>query len=269
MPRTQLIDAETRLTSASTAALPRTDGEIAADVAAAIAGGRLDLVLQPVVASGSGLPVFYECLLRMQDAAGLEMSVAEFVPAVERLGLQAGVDRQVLERSVGLLAAAPGLSVSINLSALTLVDSGWLTRLQQLLATEASVARRLIVEVTETAAIDDVGRAREFVAVLQRLGVRVAIDDFGAGHTSLSALEKLRPDIVKMDGSFIAGAGGGRIDRVFVAAVVRNAAAAGMESVAEWVSDAASAAILRDLGVTYLQGEAFGLPQPWGHWAAA
>ena len=247
----------------------RSDDEHAGQVAAAIAADRVAIVLQPVVSAATRTPVFYECLLRMRDASGADMSVAEFIPAVERLGLQGSVDRQVLDRSFALLERAPSLNLSINVSALTVGDAAWFRQAQSLLTANKLAASRLIVEITETAAIDDTSNARSFVEALQQLGARVAIDDFGAGHTSLPALEALRPDIVKLDGSYIAGKGGGRIDRVFVSHVVRVAEAMAMQTVAEWVSDEASAAILCDLGVDLLQGEAFGLPQPWSQWTAA
>ena len=139
------------------------------------------------------------------------------------------IDKRVLELSVGLLRHQPDL--------------------------------RLIVEITETAAIADLDESVTFVDTVKEFGCRVAIDDFGAGYTSFHNLKHLGADMAKIDGTFIKNLATDPSDRVFVEALVHLAKSFGMETVAEWVGDQKSVDILAETGVTYLQGYHFGEPK--------
>lgn len=233
---------------------------VAREVLEAIESGRMCLALQPIVETGSRAVGFHECLLRMRRQDGTIVSAGHFMPLAERLGLSRIVDRHVLELAVAELKADPELVVSLNVSGLTATDHEWLVMLDRLTAGRIALNRRLIVEITETAAIQDLDQSMSFVDNLHELGCRVAIDDFGAGYTSFRHLKCLAADIVKIDGNFVANLATSADDRVFVSKLAELAQHFGMETVAEWVADEDSAAFLDGIGITYLQGFPFGKP---------
>ena len=227
---------------------------------------RIFLVYEPVVAIGSRKPAFYECLLRVKRPDGALLSVTELVPLAERLGLVRLLDHRVLELVLEELVAAPTLSASLNVSAASTVDPDWWAALGAKLRAHHGVAERLIVEITETAAIQDVDDTRGFVARVKDLGCRIAIDDFGAGYTSFRNLRKLGVDLVKIDGAFVQNLKRSDDDRAFVHTLVDLARRLGLETVAEWVQDEDAAAMLADWGCDYLQGALVGLAtteRPW------
>jgi EAL domain-containing protein (putative c-di-GMP-specific phosphodiesterase class I) len=120
----------------------------------------------------------------------------------------------------------------------------------------------LIVEIKETAAIADLQQARTFAEALERLGVRMSLDDFGAGLGSFSSLRALPIDYLKIDGQFVGGLAGNPVDREIVKAIVALARAAGRRTVAEFVSDQETLELLAELGVDLAQGFHVGRPRP-------
>ena len=133
-------------------------------------------------------------------------------------------------------------------------------------------AERLIIEITETAAIHDIDDTRGFVSRVKDLGCQIAIDDFGAGYTSFRNLRKLGVDIIKIDGAFVQNLMRSDDDRAFVQALIDLAKRLGLKTVAEWVQDEASAQLLAEWGCDYLQGALIGLAsieRPWGDAAPA
>ena len=127
------------------------------------------------------------------------------------------------------------------------------------LRNHAGVAERLIVEITESAAIQDIDETHGFVARVKDLGCRVAIDDFGAGYTSFRNLRKLGIDIVKIDGAFVQHIMHSDDDRAFVRTLIDLAKRLDLMTVAEWVQDEAAAKALQGWGCDYLQGSLVGL----------
>jgi diguanylate cyclase (GGDEF)-like protein len=227
---------------------------------------RLFLVYEPVVAIGSRQPVFYECLMRVRRDDGSLLAVNEVVPLAERLGLVRLLDHRVLELVLDELAAAPGLNASLNLSAASTVDPDWWASLGAALRANPGIAERLTVEITETTAIQDIDDTKGFVARVKDLGCRIAIDDFGAGYTSFRNLRKLGVDIVKIDGAFVQNLRRSEDDRAFVQTLIDLARRLDLETVAEWVQDEESAAILADWGCDYIQGALVGratVERPW------
>jgi EAL domain-containing protein (putative c-di-GMP-specific phosphodiesterase class I) len=203
-------------------------------------------------------------LVRRKD--GSLLAVNEVVPLAERLGLVRLLDNRVLELVLKELGGAPGLKASLNLSAASTVDPDWWASLGAALRANPGMAERLTVEITETTAIQDLEDTKGFVARVKDLGCRIAIDDFGAGYTSFRNLRKLGVDIVKIDGSFVQNLKRSEDDRAFVQTLIDLARRLGLETVAEWVQDEESAAILADWGCDYLQGELVGratLERPW------
>ena len=134
-------------------------------------------------------------------------------------------------------------------------------------SSHASAAERLIIEITETAAIHDVDDTRGFVTRVKDLGCRIAIDDFGAGYTSFRSLRKLGVDIVKVDGAFVQNIVRSDDDRAFVHTLIDLARRLGLKTVAEWVQDEEAAALLAGWDCDYLQGALIGLASDERPWA--
>lgn len=235
---------------------------IADDVIAALDQDRMRLHLQPICSVISGEPRHYECLLRIITPEGGTSSAGEFIMVAEQLGLSRLIDQRTLELAVGLLKRSPTISLALNVSGLTPNNHDWLVALHKLTGGKKALTNRLTIEITETAAISDIDQTIAFVDALKELGCKVAIDDFGAGYTSFKNLKLLDVDMVKIDGAFIKNLASDGTDLVFIRALRELAATFGMETVAEWVQDQATVDILRECGVTYMQGYFCGEPVP-------
>lgn len=234
---------------------------VARQVQRALAENRVLLAYQPVVDSRSRDTAFHECLLRMRRPNGEIVGAADFIPVIEQLGLIRQVDRRVLELAVQELTADPDAVLAINISGLTANDPAWLRCLVALLKGKPETAQRLIVEITETAAIQEIDETARFVAAVRELGCRVALDDFGVGYSSFRHLKSLPVDIVKIDGSFVNDLVRDEHSRLFVRTLLGLAAGFGLTTVAESIDSAATADLLIAEGVTYLQGYYFGEPR--------
>jgi diguanylate cyclase (GGDEF)-like protein len=238
------------------------------EIITALNDRRIFLVYEPIVATTSRMPAFYECLMRVKRADGSLLAVSELVPLAERLGLVRLLDHRVLELALDQLIAAPDFRASINVSAASTTDPDWWAALGAMLRAHPGAAKRLMIEITETTAIHDIDETKNFVARVKDLGCRIAIDDFGAGYTSFRNLRKLGVDLVKIDGAFVRSLKTSEDDRAFVHTLIDLARRLGLETVAEWVQDDDAAAMLADWGCDYLQGELIGLAsaeRPWMH----
>ncbi|HKW53586.1 MAG TPA: GGDEF and EAL domain-containing protein [Stellaceae bacterium] len=233
---------------------------------------RLVFAYQPVVVADTGAVDYYECLLRMIDEDGNNVPAGDFMPIIEQLGFIRTIDRYVLERAVAEVAANPGVCLGFNISGLTATDYAWLRAITTLLRGKRDIARRIVIEITETAALHDIEESARFVGALRELGCRIALDDFGAGFTSLRHLQTLAVDTIKIDGSFIRNLGQNYDNQVFLRHLVGLANGLGLATIAECVETAREAAILRREGVGFLQGYFIGKPaieQPWAKTAQA
>ncbi|RDV05688.1 EAL domain-containing protein [Undibacter mobilis] len=236
------------------------------EIIAALNGRRISLAFEPVVDARSRDVAFYECLIRAHREDGTALNAGDIIPAAERLGLVRMLDHRVLELVVAELIAAPQLSTSVNVSPASAIDPAWWNGLGAMLRANPGVGERLIVEITETTDIQDVDDARGFVTRVKDFGCRIAIDDFGAGHTSFRNLRGLGVDIVKIDGAFVQNITRSDDDRAFVQTMIDLAHRLRIKAVAEWVQDDAAAAMLRDWGCDYMQGALIGLAsaeKPW------
>jgi len=230
------------------------------DVISALEAGRMSLALQPMMGSKSRRPEIYECLLRMERPNGDMVSAGHFIEAAEQLGLSRLIDKRTLEMSIVLLKRHPDITLSVNVSSLTANEPDWIATLRRLTADDPSLTHRLIVEITETSVIIDMNMMKVFVDTLREMGCRIAIDDFGAGYTSFKNLKALKVDMVKIDGAFVKDVMAEAADQAFIRTMVDLARNFGLETVAEWVGDEASARFLADAGIDYLQGFYFGQP---------
>ena len=239
------------------------------EILSALNERRIFILFEPVVEIGSRRPAFFECLMRIKRPDGSLLAVNEFIPWAERLGLVRLLDHRVLDLVAAEMIASPALEASVNVSAASTGDPDWWAGLGAMLRAHSGVAERLTVEITETAAIQDIEETRAFVSRVKDLGCRIAIDDFGAGYTSFRNLRKLGVDLVKIDGAFVQNLMQSEDDRAFVHTLIDLGQRLGLETVAEWVQDEASAAILAEWGCDYLQGVLVGLASAERPWEAA
>lgn len=237
------------------------------EIVTALNERRIRLAYEPVVSAVSRERAFHECLVRMDQGGGQVLLAPDIVPVAERLGLIRLVDHRVLELVVAELAAAPEICLSLNISPDTTMDPDWWAGIESLMLAHPGVAERLIIEITETVAIQDIDDVRGFVTRLKNFGSRIAIDDFGAGYTSFRNLRKLGVDIVKIDGAFVQNITRSADDRAFVQTLIDLARRLEIKTVAEWVQDEEAASMLREWGCDYIQGRLIGLAsaeRPWG-----
>lgn len=236
------------------------------EIVAALNERRIALAFEPVVEAKSRATAFYECLMRVRRPDGTLSQAHEIVPAAERLGLVRMLDHRVVELVVNELAEAPTLKASVNVSPASTGDPGWWAGLAAMLKAHPGTGERLIVEITETAAIRDIDDARGFVTRVKDLGCRIAIDDFGAGYTSFRNLRALGVDILKIDGAFVQNMLKSQDDSVFVQTLTDLGRRLRLKTVAEWVQDERTAMTLGSWGCDYLQGALIGLAshhKPW------
>jgi len=234
---------------------------IADDVVAALNDHRLVFAYQPIVSAKTREVKHHECLLRMKKLDGSVMGAGQFIPAAEQLGLVRLVDRHALEMTVAELHANPRASLAVNVSGTTTGDSAWLQSFANYLSANSQIANRIIIELTETAALNDFEEIARFVSNLREMGCRVAIDDFGAGYTSFRNLQMLHVDMVKIDGSYVKGLAQSRDNQIFVRTLVDLAKNFNLKTVAEWVGSDEEAEMLEGFGIDYFQGFHFGEPE--------
>lgn len=230
---------------------------------------RRDVVLafQPIVQSAhTERPAFYEGLIRVLDETGRIIPAKDFINAIETTEYGRKIDCLSLEMGLIALAEDPGLRLAINMSARSIGYPNWIKTLNKGLATDATSAERLILEITESSAMVMPDLVSVFMQDLQRRGVSFALDDFGAGYTSFRYLREFYFDMIKIDGQFIRGIAESADNQVLTQALLSIARHFDMYTVAECVENAADAAFLQGLGVDCMQGYYFGAPTilpPW------
>ena len=230
---------------------------------AAIAQRLFVLHFQPIVCVADRQVRHHEALLRLADSPdGSLTAPARFLPAAERFGLIEEIDRMVIDRVIALLGEHRRERIAVNVSALSVIDPTLLEYVERRLQLHRVEPSRLLVEITETAAIADMARAREFCIGVLTLGCGLALDDFGAGFGSLHYLKHLPFSHLKIDGEFIRRLPSSPLDQLLVSAIVGVARGVGAKTVAEFVGDERTIVLLAQLGVDYAQGFAVGRPQP-------
>jgi EAL domain-containing protein (putative c-di-GMP-specific phosphodiesterase class I) len=230
--------------------------QLASYFQSAIYEGRLRLAYQPVISSKNGQIKSYEALLRVVTEDNRLVTAGPFIPVAEKLNLINQVDNMVLKLVVEELKNSPDISLAMNLSSLSIEDGEWLANAKNLLK-DNDIASRLIVEITETSMQKDLNKVANFVESMQRLGCKIAIDDFGAGYTSFSQLKVVDADIIKIDGIFVRDIVDNYNSRMFVKTLIEFARGFGLETVAEFVESGDIAKVLMELGVDYMQGHYF------------
>jgi EAL domain-containing protein (putative c-di-GMP-specific phosphodiesterase class I) len=167
-----------------------------------------------------------------------------------------------IQKLAQLACAGNPAGLAINLSGKSVGSAELLNLIKSELAETGVDPTRIIFEITETSAFLNLDLVQEFVRDVKRLGCRFALDDFGVGFSSFYYIKQLDIDYLKIDGSFIRNLRESVNDRVFVQAMVEISRVYGMEVVAEWVENAETMSLLKDMGVDYGQGYHFGKPRP-------
>jgi PAS domain S-box-containing protein len=222
---------------------------------------RFVLYSQPIVPLGQAYPA-EEILLRMVGRDGEIVLPGEFLPAAEKYGLIAEIDRWVVGQSVEL--AAQGRTIECNLSAASLESPGMLSFIEQEIDRTGADPAHLVFEITETALMTDLRAGAEFARNLAGLGCGLAIDDFGTGFGSLVYLKKLPITQLKIDIEFVRDLATNQANRDVVEAIVRLARAFNVRTVAEGIEDDATLECVRTAGVDFGQGFYLGRPGPIG-----
>jgi diguanylate cyclase (GGDEF)-like protein len=233
------------------------------DALGALNERRIRMARQPVVRASDRSLAFHEGLVRIERPDGSYFAPGDLLPVLERRGLVRLFDHRVLELSAAGLVQDPSAVLSINVSPISLTDPVWLDAFRLLMRTHSGLSERLIVEVTETATISHAQESLRVIHAIKDCGCKVAIDDFGAGHTSLRHLREFPIDILKLDGAFTQNLARSTDDRFFVRTLLDLAQHLNVETVAEWVDTEAAARMLAEWGVTYLQGHLTGAAEIW------
>jgi diguanylate cyclase (GGDEF)-like protein/PAS domain S-box-containing protein len=240
--------------------------ELAAQLRGALQRRELRVVFQPLVAMADGLPIACEALLRWDHPDHGELLPGAFLRIAEDDGLIVPIGAWVLEESCRQLAAwrAQGrdLWVSVNVSARQLAQIDFVAVVERALRESGVPASAICLEVTETAVLRRPEEARRALDALRALGVRVALDDFGLGYSSLTHLKALPVDVVKVDRSFVADLVASTEDRAVVEAVLTLARRMGLTVIAEGVETAGQDELLREMGCPVVQGYLYGRPVP-------
>ena len=207
----------------------------------------------------------YEVLVRLREATGELVPPMAFIPAAERYGLMQHIDRWVVDRTLGALAAcrhAEAPTLSINLSGRTLGDDGFLDFVEACFARHGVPFSNVCFEVTETTAIANLAQAEKFIAWFRDRGCGFSLDDFGSGMSSFGYLKRLHVDYLKIDGAFVRNLVNDRVDEAMVSAIQNVAAVMGLKTVAEFVEDEATMVRLKAIGVDFAQGYGIHRPEP-------
>jgi EAL domain-containing protein (putative c-di-GMP-specific phosphodiesterase class I) len=183
-----------------------------------------------------------------------------FLPTAEEYGLINEIDRWVIHETAQL--SALGHPIEFNLSAKSVADPGTLALIADAINEHGANPERIVCEITETALVRDLGAAEQFVRGLNDLGIKVALDDFGAGYGGFAYLKRLPVSYLKIDREFVQDLCTEMSSQHVVSAVVNLATAFGMLTVAEGAEDDATLGLLKKLGVNYVQGYVVGRPSP-------
>jgi EAL domain-containing protein (putative c-di-GMP-specific phosphodiesterase class I) len=223
-----------------------------------VANSDFELAFQPIADLTTGTVSHYEALARF----GANHGTGETVKFIEALGIADVFDLAVTAKVLSVMAndARTHYQVAFNVSGRTIASPASFGMLAALLAKNRKLAPRLLVEITETAAIEDLASAGKAVAVLREMGYRVGLDDFGAGAASVNYLHAFQVDFVKFDGAMIQKIGSSPRDDALLGGLAKLCGEMGVLTVAEWIEDEAMAGSARALGFRYGQGRFFGAP---------
>jgi Amt family ammonium transporter len=231
--------------------------------------GRFELFYQPIVPIGARIaqPEHFELLLRLRDESGTLVAPAEFIPAAERYNVMPSIDRWVVREALDRVVhrTASGIrpyTIAVNLSGTSLNDERFLEYVIAQLSAHDLAPGAMCFEITETAAIANLGNVAHFMRELKARGCHFALDDFGSGLSSFMYLKNLPVDYLKIDGQFIENVTRDPVDRSMVEAINQVGKSMGIQTIAERVESAAVLTELGRLGIAFAQGFHVAMPQP-------
>lgn len=246
----------------------------------ALKGDGFQLHFQPIVSvgawpdeqaggsrrlAGARLAPHYEVLVRLKGGPDGVIAPGVFLPTAERFGLMTQIDIWVLKRALEKLEAIQASGrrpmFTVNISGQTLESDSFVTLVERLLKQHRLDAHALIFEITETSAIENIEAAKRLIDNLRALGCRFALDDFGSGFSSFHHLKHLLVDYIKIDGQFVRGMAVDATDRAIVTSINDIAHSFGKRTIAEFVEEEQTLALLREFGVDYAQGFYISEPQ--------
>ena len=214
----------------------------------------------------------FEVLVRMIDENGGLVAPGLFMPAAEKYNLAPALDRWVVSRSLEWYRdtgrhrpAHERMKMSINLSGASLADAGFLAFIKADLIRNDVPPEIVCFEITETAAVSNLDMAIDFINDLRGLGCSFALDDFGTGLSSFAYLKNLPVDYLKIDGSFVRDVDTNPVNREMVRSIHQVGHVMGLETIAEFVENAAIIEVLADIGVDYAQGYGIAVPRDIGN----
>ncbi|MBM2623901.1 bifunctional diguanylate cyclase/phosphodiesterase [Actinoplanes sp. LDG1-06] len=225
-------------------------------------GGRLRLEFQPIVDLATGAVVSSEALVRWDRPGHGTVAPGDFLPVAHEAGLMPALDRWVLTTALAATPSAAAVPVHVNVSAEYLAGGTVLDDIRRALADTGRPPSALTLEVTETALIGNLDATAQLLQSVRDLGVRVVLDDFGVGYSSLTYLRRLPVDGLKIDRSFIQELHRDREATVLIQTIMTLIHGLGLDCVAEGVETEAQAAALRELGCPQAQGFLYGHPAP-------
>ena len=232
------------------------------ELAWTLAAQGFELHYQPIIKAEGGATVGVEALLRWNHSTRGYVPPSLFVPVAEEAGLMDRLGEFALRRAIADAARWPALYVAVNLSPLQVRDRAFIDLVASVLSETGFEPSRLVLEMTESVLIDKPEETTARLQELRALGVRLALDDFGSGYSSLSYLQKLPFDKLKIDRSFVAGLNRSANGGVIIQAVVTLGRALGMEIVIEGVETDEQRVLLRLAGCNEMQGYLFARPGP-------
>ncbi|MEJ2509619.1 MAG: EAL domain-containing protein [Gammaproteobacteria bacterium] len=231
---------------------------------------RFVLYCQPIVPLGERDDRLrrFEILVRMLDEQGEIVMPGAFIPAAERYQLMPAIDRMVVRHTFAALQLVRSeteldcFSCSLNLSGQSLCDEDMLDDIIAAMKTSGIAPECVSFEITETAAIANLTKAKAFIRALKDMGARFALDDFGSGLSSFGYLKNLAIDCVKIDGSFVKNIAHDPLDRAMVSSINELGHLMGIDTIAEFVDNQGVLDVLTEIGVDYAQGYHLGRPLP-------
>lgn len=233
----------------------------------ALAENQFSLVFQPILSLRDNTVGCYEALIRWHHPVEGMISPAEFIPLAEQCEVINALGEWVLRQACQTFAeAGSGASVSVNLSPAQLRQRGFVRTVVNTLASTGLAPDRLTLEITETVLLSDNATTRAQLKELRALGVKIALDDFGSGHSSLAYLKSYDFDKIKIDRSFIAGRRRNRVNSAVINAVIGLGRDLGIEVIAEGIETEEQLRDLTALGCDSIQGYLIGMPKPVTDW---
>ena len=267
MPKFKPIDMPVGTANPLDVAVSNRDRNTLAMVAKALEHNQTRLAFQPVIVAGDTPRVgFHEGLIRVIDDTGRVIPAKDFMPAVERAELGREIDVNALHLGLRALHQNPSIRLSINMSARSIGYQRWMQTLNRWLRKDDSVGERLILEITESSAMDQPELVIDFIDRLSARGVCFALDDFGAGYTALRYLKDFYFDVLKIDMQFCHGIADDHDTQVLTRAMIQIGQHFDMLVVAEGVERAEDVACLMEMGVDCLQGYYFAAPEIRPDW---